>query len=249
MKVLDVNINATNLDQAFSTIDQWITERKKVYVCVAPVSTVVACQKDQEYKRVVNSADLVTPDGMPLVWIGKMRGFKEIARTYGPDLMRRICEQGQAKGYRHYFYGASAQTLDLLEKKLQNTFSDIEITGKHSPPFGEISDQELNNDLDRINEANPDILWVGLGSPKQDFWMHKNRDKLETPVIIGVGAAFDFLSGMKKQAPRWMQNVGLEWLFRLCSEPRRLWRRYLIGNAVFVFLIVKEFIKSKLIRY
>ena len=185
---------------------------------------------------------MVTPDGMPLVWIAKSRGFKNIARTYGPELMESLCCSGR---YRHFFYGGTGECLNRLENKLKQRNPQMNIAGRISPPFCEQSEAELRLDIEKINSVKPDILWVGLGSPKQDFWMHKNRDKLNVPVIIGVGAAFDFLSGMKKQAPSWVRHSGLEWLFRLCAEPRRLWRRYLIGNTLFLFLLIKENLKPR----
>ncbi|MCK5579846.1 MAG: WecB/TagA/CpsF family glycosyltransferase [Candidatus Omnitrophica bacterium] len=238
--ILGVNISAVNLELAGQEIDRWIQNRQKVYVCVAPVSTIMDCQDDPEYRKIVNNAGMVTPDGMPVVWLGKLSGNKTIQRTYGPDLMRQTCDVGQKRGYRHYFYGGTSDTLQILEQRLKEQFPDINIVGKYSPPFRKIQEIEKDTVLEEINSFAPDILWVGLGSPKQDYWMSQHRDKLNVPVIVGVGAAFDFLAGVKPQAPGWMQKSGLEWLFRLCCEPGRLWKRYLIGNARFVYLVIKE---------
>jgi len=244
--ICNVPVSSTNINQACQTIDIWIRDRKKVYVCVAPVSTIVDCQSDEEYKRILEGADMITPDGMPLVWMAKFMGDKNIERTYGPDLMLALCEQGQEKGYKHYLYGGTENTCSLLKNVLKTRFPNIVISGYYAPPFRSSSDQEDQKVIDEINKSTPDILWVGLGSPKQDYWMVHHRDRLNVPVMIGVGAAFDFLAGVKKQAPRWMRNAGLEWFFRLCSEPKRLWKRYLVGNAKFLYLASKHIIKVRL---
>lgn len=238
--VLGVNISAVNLETAVATIRSWIQERQRVYVCVAPVSTVVAAQDDPEYQRVLNAAALVTPDGMPLVWLARRRGLRQVQRTYGPDLMRKICNEGRSKNYRHFLYGADEATSRDLAEALQRDYPGILIVGRVAPPFRDLSIEETADMLNQINASLADILWVGLGSPKQDFWIAQNRDKLNAPVLIGIGAAFDFLAGTKAQAPRWLQRCGLEWLFRLGCEPRRLWRRYLIGNTRFIYLLSRE---------
>lgn len=244
VNVLGVKISELNLDLAFQEISRWIGSNKKVYICVAPVSTVVDCQEDNDYRDVVNSAAMVTPDGMPVVWIAKLKGYKGIERVYGPDLMRKICDDGQVKEYRHYFYGGTEETLVQLEKRLRQQYPQINIIGKYSPPFIKQAQLEKQEIIDKINASSADILWVSLGSPKQDFWMALHRDKLNVPVMVGVGAAFDFLAGTKPQAPRWMRQIGLEWLFRFCCEPRRLWKRYLVGNTKFIFYLIKDFFKN-----
>ena len=243
--ILGVKVSAVTPALSCQLIDNWIVSRKKVYLCVAPVSTIVEAQKDFAYKEVLNNAALVTPDGMPLVWIGRSRGNKVIQRTYGPDLMRSLCDYGQTKGYRHYLYGATQETLEMLEGKLKVVFPNIKIAGKYPPPFRGSAELEEDRIVRGINDSQADILWVGIGSPKQDFWMVKHRAILNPPVMIGIGAAFDFLSGRKPQAPRWMQRSGLEWLFRLCWEPQRLWRRYLIGNSLFVLYFIKDCFRKK----
>jgi len=241
--ICDVPVSSVNIPHACEVIDGWIAKREKVYVCVAPVSTVVDCQSDREYMDVLQKADMVTPDGIPLVWIAKMKGDRHIDRTYGPDLMLALCDYGQNKGHKHYFYGATESTCRILKNVLKDRFPDIIIIGEYAPPYSRSVVDEDQAVIDRINALNPDILWVGLGSPKQDFWMVRHRSRLNVPVMIGVGAAFDFIAGVKRQAPRWMQRSGLEWLFRLCSEPKRLWKRYLIGNSKFIFLLFKSMFK------
>jgi len=245
-EILNVRIDATDILSVCASLEHWIRTSAKVYVCIAPVSTLVECQGNKKYLDIVNNAAAVTPDGMPLVWVGKWKGFKNIRRTYGPDLMIAVCAEGQDKGYKHYFYGATPETCRLLEVNLKKRFPRMSIAGKFSPPFRDLSEEEDNQIVESINRANPDILWVGLGSPKQDYWMYYHRDRLNVPVMVGVGAAFDFLAGTKPQAPRWMQRSGLEWLFRFCCEPKRLWRRYLIGNSKFIFYLLKDcFRKNK----
>ncbi len=240
-----VHVSVTNLTHACETICDWISQKEKQYVCVAPVATIVDAQKDDQYRKIVNQAGLVTPDGMPVVWCAHRLGHKHVTRTYGPDLMELLAEVGQQKGLKHYFYGSTEQTLVLLENKLRKRFNKMHIVGTFAPAFNLIGAKEDSLRLKEINQAAPDILWVGLGSPKQDYWMAQHRDLLDVPVMIGVGAAFDFLAGIKPQAPKWMQHCGLEWLFRLCCEPQRLWKRYLIGNVYFIYLLGKQFIFGK----
>jgi N-acetylglucosaminyldiphosphoundecaprenol N-acetyl-beta-D-mannosaminyltransferase len=239
--ILGVRISAVTLTSASEAIEGWVKARQKAYVCVAPVSTLVDCQRDPAYRKIVNEADMVTPDGMPVVWLAKVQAGKAIDRTYGPDLMRSLCGKGHL---RHYFFGSTTETLRQLEQALKKEFPEIRIAGTMSPPFRPDAQIEEKAVLEAINQANPDILWVGLGAPKQDFWMKLNRARLEVPVMIGVGAAFDFLAGVKPQAPKWIQRSGFEWLFRLCCEPKRLWKRYLIGNSLFVFYVIKDMFKK-----
>lgn len=245
--VLGVRVAATNLSNACQTIEHWISEKEKTYVCIAPVSTVVDSQKNEKYRNIVNSAGMTAPDGMPLVWIGKLTGNADIERTYGPDLLIALSKLSEQKGFKCFFYGGTSETNQLLIKKLEDQFPGIKIVGHIAPPFRNSGELEKEDILEQINKADPDILWVGLGSPKQDYWMHNHRSKLNVPVIIGVGAAFDFVAGVKPQAPLWMRRGGLEWFFRLCNEPRRLWRRYLIGNTTFIYLLIKSAIKGKFV--
>lgn len=244
--LLGVRVSAVDLPNACGIIEDFISDKKKAYVCVAPVSTIVSCQEDENYRRVVNGADMVTPDGMPVVWCAKLAGHGEVRRTYGPDLMLMVCERGVEKGYKHFFYGATPEVLRKLEARLADRSPGINVVGRYAPPFRELSAQEEQEIVDKIDQLGPDIVWIGLGSPKQDFWMKQIRGKLNAPVLIGVGAAFDFLSGAKPQAPRWMQNVGLEWFFRLCNEPKRLWKRYLIGNTKFLYFLLRQKIDRRM---
>lgn len=242
IKILDALVDVLTMGSAINRIESWINEKKKKYVCVAPVSTIVDAIDNEKYRQVVNNADMVIPDGMPIVWIAKAKGQKEIGRVYGPDMMKRICVDPCLAHWRHFFFGATSETLELLRKRLKIVNPDIKICGSYAPPFRDRAVKEDDSIIQMINDAQPDIVWVGIGAPKQDYWMVLNRDQLNVPVIIGIGAAFDFLAGLKPMAPEWVQQIGMEWFFRLCCEPRRLWRRYVIGNSKFLFELLKELI-------
>ncbi len=236
--VLGVKISVVNPARAEAVVTDMIARRSKGYVCVAPVSTVMDCQRDPVYRQIVNNADLVTPDGAPIAWLGQLAGHKGVGRTYGAELMERLCDHGRPLGWKHFFYGATPDVCDKLEHCLKGKFPGINIVGKFAPPFLPQAERLDKDVLALINAVQPDIIWVGLGAPKQDFWSVLNCLQLDAPVLIGIGAAFDFVAGVKPRAPRWMQVLGLEWLFRLCCEPRRLWRRYLIGNTQFLWLLL-----------
>lgn len=238
--ILNVGISAIDLAAARILIEKAVLRREKIYICVCPVSTIMECKRDEKALMSVNSASLVTPDGMPTVWLGKMMGYPSVKRVYGPELMENICDISRNKAYKNYFYGSSAGVLDKLRENLSKRYPGLIISGMYSPPFRQLTREEDDRIVNDINDRNPDIIWVGLGSPKQDIWMHEHRKSINAPVMVGVGAAFDFLAGTKPQAPRWIRNSGFEWLFRLATEPRRLWRRYLIDNTRFVYYLVKE---------
>lgn len=238
--ILKTKISAIDMHDACSLVEEAISKGLKKYICVCPVSTIMECKKNEEVLVSVNSADLATPDGMAVVWMGRMRGYKNIRRVYGPELMQNICGISLKKGYRHYFYGSTRETLDKLQEKLGKKYPGLIIRGSFSPPFRPLTKDEDDKIVEEINRSNSDIVWVGLGSPKQDLWMYRHRDRINASVMIGVGAAFDFLAGIKPQAPRWIRNNGFEWLFRLVTEPKRLWRRYLIDYPRFVYYFLAE---------
>ncbi len=238
--LLGVNVSRVNLTSAIEQICRWVREGARTFVCVAPVATLVDARRDAHYRQTINQAGMVTPDGMPVVWLARMNGCAEVQRTYGPDLMKALC---QKPGLRHFFLGGTPESLKALEQSLKKKVNGINIVGMVSTPFRPQAQMEEKAVIDVINQAKPDILWVGLGSPKQDFWMALHRPVLNVPVMVGVGAAFDFLAGIKPQAPRFMQNTGFEWLFRLCCEPQRLWKRYLVGNCLFLFYLIKDSFK------
>lgn len=245
VNILGVGVSALNMPSAVAAIEGWIEEGGARYVCVVPVHSVMDCQRDDEHRRIVNRSGMTTPDGMPVVWLCRMKGFRDVRRVYGPDLMLEVARVSEEKNYRHYFLGGADGVPEKLVANLTNRFPDLQVAGSYSPPFREMTDDETGEMIARINQSKPDILWVGLGSPKQERWMAENIEALDVPVVVGVGAAFDFHAGLKKQAPRWMQQSGLEWLFRLASEPRRLWKRYLKANPAFLFLITLQAIGLK----
>ncbi|GAB4407907.1 MAG: WecB/TagA/CpsF family glycosyltransferase [Anaerolineales bacterium] len=240
VNVLGVGISAINLPQALAIIDDWIARRDPHYVCVSTVHGVMECQRNEAVRRALNSSGLTTPDGMPLVWISRLHGFRHVRRVYGPDLMLAVCERSVAKGYRHYLYGGRPGVAEALKARLERRFPGVQIVGLESPPFEPLTPEQDREAVERINAANPDIVWVGMSTPKQDLWAAEHVGRLNAPVILAVGAAFDFVSGRKRQAPRWMRDSGLEWLFRLIQEPRRLWRRYLLYNPLFIWLLLGQ---------
>ena len=240
VNVLGVGVSAINMSDALTAIDRWVACGAHRYICVTGVHGVMESQADPTLRDIHNRAGLVTPDGMPLVWLSWLRGYGEVERVYGPDLMLACCGASVSKGYRHFFYGGGPGVPERLAAQLLTRFPGLQIAGTWSPPFRELTQAEETSLIDRIGAAEPDIVWVGLSTPKQERWMARYVDRLRVPVLIGVGAAFDMHAGLKKQAPRWMQRSGLEWLFRLAIEPRRLWRRYLINNPWFVWQLLLQ---------
>ncbi len=238
--VLGVGISPVNMDLAVDTIDGWIAGQEPNYVCVTGVHGVMESQQDADLKSIHNSAGMVTPDGMPMVWLSKAAGAEAVDRVYGPDLMLAVCERSEERGYRHFFYGGGEGIADLLAKRLTERFPSLQVAGTYCPPFRPLTDSEDEELVRLLDAAKPDIVWVGLSTPKQERFMADHVGRIKAPVLIGVGAAFDFHAGLKKQAPAWMQRSGLEWLFRLATEPKRLWRRYLTNNPRFVALVFAQ---------
>jgi N-acetylglucosaminyldiphosphoundecaprenol N-acetyl-beta-D-mannosaminyltransferase len=240
VNVLGVGVSAITMGQALTAIEGWIARRESQYVCITNIHGIVESQRDPGLARIHNAAGLVTPDGMSLVWVSRLRGFKHVQRVYGPDLMLMLCQRSVEQGYRHFFYGGGEGVPERLAANLQRRFPGLRIAGAYSPPYRPLTDEEDDRIVRRINNAGTDIVWVGLSTPKQERWMATHVGRLEAPVLLGVGAAFDFHAGLKKQAPRWMQHGGLEWLFRLATEPRRLWRRYGVNIPTFLWLCLLQ---------
>jgi len=238
--VLGVGISAINLPLAVRTIARWIERGDKEYVCVTGMHGVTECQNDEELKRIHNSAGMVTPDGMPMVWLSRLHGCANVTRVYGPDLMLAVCEDSIARETKHFFFGGGEGVAELLANKLRERFPGLAVAGTFCPPFGAMSADEEQRVIEMLNASGADIIWVGLSTPKQERWMARNRSRLNSAVLIGVGAAFDFHAGLKKQAPKWMQRSGLEWFFRLVNEPTRLWKRYLVGIPVFLCYLMLQ---------
>jgi len=242
--ILGVGVSPINLEDAVGRISAWIREGRNGYVCVANVHSIMESRRDQDFRRILNDAGMVTPDGMPLVWLGRRRGDPRVGRVYGPDLMLAVCRDSVARGFRHFFYGgASDEVLVRLRSNLEARFPGLQVAGALAPPFRPLTEAEDAEVVERIRESGADIVWVGLGAPRQERWMAAHAGRIPA-VMVGVGAAFDFHAGVKRQAPRVMQRTGLEWLFRLGAEPRRLWRRYLVDNPAFAALIFMRYISK-----
>jgi N-acetylglucosaminyldiphosphoundecaprenol N-acetyl-beta-D-mannosaminyltransferase len=235
VNILGVGVSAVTMNSALALIDRWVATDDREYVCVTGVHGVIESQDDPVLRDIHNAAGMVTPDGMPLVWLSHLWGHPEVERVYGPDLMLACCADATRRRYRHFFYGGGPGVPERLAEVLAGRFPGLAVAGVWSPPFHELSKAEEAQTIARIAEARPDILWIGLSTPKQERWMARFVGRIDVPVMIGVGAAFDMHAGIKRQAPRWVQRSGFEWLFRLVMEPRRLWRRYLINHPRFVW--------------
>ncbi len=241
--VLSVHIDAVGWSDAVDRLVAWGRTRKSRYVTICNVHVVVSASRDVAYRDVINSSDLATPDGAPVAWMLRRLGFVNQPRISGPDLMAVLCERCATGGIPVYFYGSTEGTLAALAKRLRIVFPGLGIAGMESPPFRPLSVEEDAASVERINASGAGIVFVGLGCPKQECWMAEHRGRVNA-VMIGVGAAFDFHAGTIRRAPQWMQNTGLEWLHRLCSEPRRLWRRYLVTNTLFVFGAARQLLNQ-----
>jgi N-acetylglucosaminyldiphosphoundecaprenol N-acetyl-beta-D-mannosaminyltransferase len=240
INLLGVRVSALNLPAAVSAINNAIDSRDRGYICVTGVHGVIESQRDQSLRTIHNNAFLVTPDGMPLVWSLRLSGYRDSDRVYGPDLMLAMIEEGQHRGHRQFLYGSTPDTLAMLKARLLERFPHAQIVGTYSPPFRPLTHEEEVEIAELINRSGADIVWVGLSTPRQERWMSSMRPTLEAPILIGVGAAFDFHAGLKRQAPKTVQKIGLEWAFRLATEPRRLWRRYAVIVPTFAVLIVAQ---------
>ena len=241
VNVLGIGISAINLSVAQDWISQALSQQRKGYICVTGVHGVMEAQQDEQFRQILNHAFLNTPDGMPMVWVGKLRGFRKMSRVYGPDLMLMVCAFSRDKPLTHFLYGGTEGVAQELQRRLEQKFHGIKIVGTYTPPFRPLNSAEEGELLRQVNELRPDIFWVGLSTPKQEKFMAQYSEKLDATLMFGVGAAFDFHTGRVQQAPPWMQRSGLEWLFRLSCEPRRLWRRYLSNNPRFAFRIFCQF--------
>lgn len=238
VNVLGVGLSILNLKLALEAIGDALARKRKGYICVTGVHGVMEAQQDPRFCAILNRSFLNTPDGMPMVWLGKLNGHREMDRVYGPDLMLLVCEYTRDHGYTHFLYGGADGVAQELQRKLEAKFPGIKIVGTYTPPFRPLNETEEADLIRLVAEKKPDIIWVGLSTPKQEKFMAQYQDKFAATLMFGVGAAFDFHAGRVRQAPRWMQRSGLEWFFRLCCEPRRLWRRYFRNNPLFVFRIL-----------
>jgi N-acetylglucosaminyldiphosphoundecaprenol N-acetyl-beta-D-mannosaminyltransferase len=238
--VLGIWVDAVDPEGAMTRIGEWLASRDRAYVCVANVHGVMEARRDEALRGIYNAAGLAVPDGVPLVWLGRVKGHPGVRRVYGPDLTLRLCEEAARRGYRCFFYGGGPGVAEQLAGEMSRRFPGLRVAGTGAPPFRPLTPEEEREEIGRINAAAADIVFVGLGCPKQERWMAAHTNRLGAAVLVGVGAAFDFHTGRVRQAPRWMMGAGLEWLFRLAQEPRRLSRRYLLYNPLFVLHLTLE---------
>jgi N-acetylglucosaminyldiphosphoundecaprenol N-acetyl-beta-D-mannosaminyltransferase len=249
LDILGIPIAMTDYAQAMDVMDGMIARRERGYVCAVAVHAVMVSQRDSEMRAAVTGSSLTVPDGMPLVWAANLLGQNLRNRVYGPELMDRYCGRCAERGHRVWLYGGRDQgSLMQLALNLRRRHPGIEIVGGYSPPFRPLTSEEEDAIVGQINEARPDVVWVGIGVPKQEKWMARLRSRLEAPVLCGVGAAFDFHSGRISQAPPWMQERGLEWIYRIAQEPRRLLPRYLSYNPAFVLAFARQLVRERLGR-
>lgn len=235
--IIGTDILVTNMAKTVALIEENIEKLRGKYICVGNVHTTVMAHDDAQYHTVQKEAAFVLPDGKPLSVYSRNHGFAEAERVTGPDLMLELFKRDN--GLRHYFYGSTEETLSMLRKKLREQYPNLNIAGMVSPPFHALSEAEDAAAVRAINESGADIIWVGLGAPKQENWMYAHKDKVNG-VMIGVGAGFDYHAGNIKRAPMWMQKMSLEWLYRLLQDPKRLFKRYLVTNTRYLYLIKKE---------
>jgi N-acetylglucosaminyldiphosphoundecaprenol N-acetyl-beta-D-mannosaminyltransferase len=241
VNVLGVAVSPINMGLALEQITRAVANKQKGYVCVTGVHGISEAQSDPEFRQILNRAFLCTPDGMPLVWVGRWQGQKQMDRVYGPDLMLAVMELSEKAGWSHFFYGGANGTAQTLKTKLLERFPKLRVVGADEPPFRPLRAEEQQKLRENLRLARPDIMWIGLSTPKQERFMAQYLEQLDVTLMFGVGAAFDFLAGKVRQAPKWMQRSGLEWFFRLCCEPRRLWKRYFKNHPLFVARIFCQF--------
>ncbi len=237
--IIDINVTETNYDAATKQIQAWAQAGNSYSVCVANVHVLMEAHDSLDFRQAVNNANLIVPDGMPLVWMMCVKGQKNQSRVYGPTLMLHVLEAAARENLPVGFYGSKPEVLDALIKRMQTRYKGLSVAFSCSPLFREMSREEDQAIIEQINQSGTKILFVGLGCPKQEIWMAAHRGKVKA-VMISVGAAFDFHAGIKPQAPAWIQKVGLEWLFRFLTEPRRLWKRYLYHNPRFLVLALAD---------
>jgi N-acetylglucosaminyldiphosphoundecaprenol N-acetyl-beta-D-mannosaminyltransferase len=234
INVLGVGITPLNLPLAVAAFQKAIVNRTKGYICVTGVHGVTEAQENPGFRSILNAAFLNTPDGMPMVWMGRLKGHSEMTRVYGPDLLLEICRVSEQTQWRHFFYGGAPGAAEELVASLRRRFPALSVAGTYTPPFRPLNAGERDELRALVTKTKPDVIWVGLSTPKQEAFMAEALPWLDTTLMVGVGAAFDLLSGRVRQAPRWIQRSGFEWLYRTFQEPRRLWKRYFKNNPIFV---------------
>ncbi len=240
VNVLGVGVHAVNMELSCSILLQAASRRQRGYVCVRDVHGIMESLKDRQLRDIHNRSLLTVPDGMPNVWIGRLRGYGQIGRVYGPELMLEICRRGVLPGYSHFFYGGTTGVAGKLAHRLRQRFPGLRIEGTMTPPFRPLKELEMRDLALRLNSLQPDFIWVGISTPKQERFMAACLPRLGKGIVIGVGAAFDIHAGLVRDAPQWIKPTGLQWLFRLSQEPGRLWRRYLVRNPAFLYHLILQ---------
>lgn len=241
--LLGIGIDAIDMPTAIERVLAGVRSRVNGYVCVTGVHGIMEAQRDPTLREILNASFLTTPDGMPTVWIGRAQGLA-MSRVYGPDLMLEVCRAGVASGVRHFFYGGADGVAPALRRRLIERIPGLDVVGTYTPPFRALNEREEHELIAKLASARPDIVWVGLSTPKQERFMAAYHQRVRCSLMIGVGAAFDMHTGRTSQAPKWMQRSGLEWFYRLMTEPRRLWKRYLLNNPVFIARIVHQWTRG-----
>jgi N-acetylglucosaminyldiphosphoundecaprenol N-acetyl-beta-D-mannosaminyltransferase len=243
--VLGVNVSAIDLGRAVELADRWIAADNRGYICVTGVHGVMEAQSDSEFRHILNHAFLNTPDGMPMTWVGRLQGFSKMDRVFGPDFMASLCQLSVERHYRHFLYGGEPGVAELLKERLESRFPGLQIVGTYTPPFRSLTAEEEEEIFCQLQELQPHILWVGLSTPKQERFMARYIDRLQVPLLVGVGAAFDYHTGRISDCSDWIKRAGLQWLHRLIQDPRRLWKRYLRNNPAFLWKITLQIFKLK----
>jgi N-acetylglucosaminyldiphosphoundecaprenol N-acetyl-beta-D-mannosaminyltransferase len=243
--VLGVNVSAIDLGRAVEMADLWIARGNRGYICVTGVHGVMEAQADPDLQRILNHAFINAPDGMPMSWVGRFQGFNKMDRVFGPDFMTSLCKLSVDRNYRHFLYGGESGVAELLKEKLENRFPGLQIVGTYTPPFSDLTTQEEEEIFSQLQELRPHILWVGLSTPKQERFMARYIDRLQVPLMVGVGAAFDYHTGRINDCSDWIKRAGLQWLHRLLQDPGRLWKRYLRNNPAFLWRITLQLCKLK----
>ncbi|WP_224773380.1 WecB/TagA/CpsF family glycosyltransferase [Metabacillus idriensis] len=243
-KIIETRISAINFNECVSLIEEWIENKVSNYVCICNTHSLVTASENQDFKNALDNAGLCTPDGVPLVWALKMYGYKGQERVDGPNLMLELCKKANDKEYKVFLYGGENERLKELKNKLEKKYRNLNIVGAISPPFRKLSKAEEDEYTKVINNSNADLIFISLGCPKQELWMYQKKNKING-VMLGVGAAFEFINGNIKRPPVILQKSGFEWLYRLISEPKRLWKRYLYNNPVYIYKFIGTYKKNK----
>jgi N-acetylglucosaminyldiphosphoundecaprenol N-acetyl-beta-D-mannosaminyltransferase len=243
--VLGVKVSAINMSRAIELASQWIATRQPGYVCITGVHGVMEAQKNSDLLEILNHAVMNTPDGMPMSWVGRLQGFDDMDRVFGPDFMSAMCQLSLKRGYRHFLYGGQPGVAEKLRRALEMKFPGLQIVGTYTPPFRALNVKEECELLEKVHNSSPHILWVGLSTPKQEHFMAQYVNQLQVPLLVGVGAAFDYHTGRIRDCSPWIKRAGLQWLHRLLQDPKRLWRRYLRNNPTFVWNITLQLLKLR----